>query len=179
MLNREPWRPGQIVKALALGGAMLLVPLGYLRMSAEAAALRNAAAEVRECRTLVAQIAELQELPQFAALEADTPQTIRQRIEEATRQARLPAGALVRIEPRSPVRLGDSEYRVWATRLELSNVTLEQITVFSHALLDEERGLTVRDLRLWSLANESTAGTGETWSAEATLTQVTFSPKSR
>lgn len=177
-MNQERLRGKQLAKALALGGAALLVLFGYLKMNAEAAAMREASEELRQCQTLVAEIAELQELPQFAALEADTPKTIRERIEQATLAARLPAGALVRIEPRSPVRLGNSQYRVWPTRLELSNVTLQQITTFSHALVDEERGLTVRDLRLWSNISESTAGGRETWSAEATLTQVTFSPKS-
>jgi len=178
-MSRERPRGIQIAKALALGGAALLVLIGYRRMNAEAAAMRNASEEVRQCQRLVAEIAQLQELPQFAALEADTAKTIRERIEAATLAARLPAGSLVRIEPQSPMRLGDFEYRVWATRLELSNVTLRQITEFSHALADEQRGLTVRDLRLWSTASESTAGASETWSAEATLTQVTFSPKSR
>lgn len=178
-MNREPLRGKQFAKPLALGGLALLALFGYMRMHAEAAAMRAASEEVRQCQRLVAEIAKLQELPQFAALEADTPQTTRQRIEQATLAARLPAASLIRIEPRSPVRLGNSEYQLASTRLELNNVTLQQITAFAHALVDEPRGLTVRDLRLWTNANESTAGTREAWSAETTLTQVTFSPKSR
>ena len=179
MISRRLIRGTSGLTFLALGSLATLALVGYLRMNASAAAMRAASHEVRECRKLLADIAALQELPQFAALEADSPQSIRQRIDQATQNARIPEASLVRIEPQPPFRLGDSEYRLWSTRLELSNVNLQQITTFSHALVDEERGLTVRDLRLWSNSSDSTAGSQESWSAEITLTQVTFFPTSR
>ena len=179
MINRGQLGGTSGLRLLALGSLAVLALVGYLRMNASAAAMRAASQDVRECRKLLAEIAALQELPQFAALEADSPKSIRQRIDQATQTARMPEASLVRIEPQPPLRLGDSEYRLWPTRLELSNVTLRQITTFSHALVDEERGLTVRDLRLWSNSGDSTAGSQEPWSAEITLTQVTFFPTSR
>jgi len=179
MINRETLRRGSAFKLLALGALVLAALFGYLKMNAAAAAMQTASQDVAACRTLVAEITELQDLPQFAALEADRPQTIRESVEQATKTARLPAASLIRIQPQPPFRLGNSEYRLWPTRLELNAVTLQQVTSFAHALADEQRGLTVRDLRLWTPTSESTAGSGETWSAEITLTQVTFSPKSR
>jgi hypothetical protein len=162
-----------------LGSLAVLALWGYLRMTANAAAMHVASQDLRECRNLAAEIAGLQELPPFAALEADSPTKIRQRIDQATQAAHLPEGALVRIQPQPPYRLGDSEYRLWSTRLELSNLTLQQLTTFSHALVDEVRGSTVRDLRIWNNSNDSIAGGPELWSAEITLTQVTFFPTSR
>jgi hypothetical protein len=164
---------------LALGVLAVLAVSGYVRMDASQAAMQAALLDVRECRRLLAEIAALQELPPFAALEADSQNGIRQRIEQATQTARIPEASLVRIQPQPPIRLNDSEYRLWSTKLELSNVTLQQLVTFSHALADEERGLTVRDLRLWSNSNDSTAGSHEPWSAEINLTQVTFFPTSR
>jgi hypothetical protein len=164
---------------LALGVLAVLAVWGYLRMNANALAMRAAEQDVRDGRELLAEIAALRELPQFAALNADSPKMTRDRIERATQIASLPEDSLVRIQPQPPFRLNDSEYRLWSTRLELSNATLEQITTFAHSLVDEQRGLTVRDLRLWSNGGDSIAGSQEQWSAEITLTQVTFFPKSR
>jgi hypothetical protein len=179
MINLQQLRGTSAFKLLGLGSLAVLALFGYVRMNVSAAAMRTAAQDAHRCRELLAEITALQELPQFAALEADSPQAFRQRINQATQTARLPQASLLRIQPQPPYRLGNSEYRLWPTRLELSNVTLQQITTFSHDLVDEERGLTVRDLRLWPASSESTAGRQEAWSAEITLTQVTFFPTSR
>jgi len=178
-MNRKRPRGKHGFTLLVLAVLAVLALLGYLRMNASAAAMLAASRDVDECRKLVAEIATLQQLPQFAALEADSSTVIGQRIEHANKTAQLPAESLIRIQPQAPFRLGNSEYRLWPTRLELKQVTLEQVTTFAHSLVDEERGLTVRDLRLWTTSSESIAGIGETWSAEITLTQVTFSPTSR
>ena len=164
---------------LAIASMAGLALLGYLRMSANVVAMRAASRDLGECRRLVAEIAGLQELPQFAALEPDSSTMIGQRIEQANKAAQLPAASLIRIQPQPPFRLGNSEYRLWPTRLELNQVTLEQVARFAHGLADEERGLTVRDLRLWTTSSSSNAGMPESWSSEITLTQVTFSPTSR
>jgi hypothetical protein len=180
MMMRRRLRHGLSHAALlALGLSAVLAVWGYIRMNSNAAAMHTASRDLRECRNLVAEIVALRELPPFAALDADSPGTIRQRIDQASQTARLPEGSLVRIQPQPPYQLGNSEYRLWSTRLELSNVTLQELTTFSHALVDEDRGTTVRDLRIWSSSNDSTAGTPEPWSAEITLTQVTFFPTSR
>ena len=169
----------QILLLLGLSTLVGLALLGYWRMNAAAAAMRAAARDVGECRRLVAEIAGLQELPQFAALEPDSSSLIGQRIEQATKDARLEPASLIRIQPQPSFRMGNSDYRLWPTRLELSQVTLEQVASFAHSLADEERGLTVGDLRIWTTSSASSAGMQESWSSEITLTQVTFSPTSR
>jgi len=179
MMNRWKMRRTSILTIVTLGSLVVLAMLGYLKMNASAAAMQAASQDMSECRKLLEDIAALRELPQFAALEADSPKSMRQRIDQATQSAQLPEASLIRIQPQPPIRLANSEYRLWSTRLELSNVTLRQITTFSHALVDEQRGLTVRDLRLWTNSSDSTAGRQEPWSAEITLTQVTFYPTSR
>jgi len=63
---------------------------------------------------------------------------------------------------------------MWPTRIELRQVNLPQVIRFADQVVDESSGLTMRDLRLRSPAETPT---GETWSAEITLTQLTFSPK--
>ena len=128
---------------------------------------------------LAAEIRRLREAPTFAAVGADSQQSIARRIEEALRESGLSEDRVLRIQPpNQPYRLSDSPYQVYPTRIELQNVTLPQFVDFAYALHDASKGLTVTDVRLW--APRSATGVGaERWSVEVTLTQLAFSPKTR
>jgi hypothetical protein len=158
-------------------GLAIVTGYGWLAMRASADRARAALAEEPACQRLVAEILSLQRRPRFAGLAAESPHAIAARAEEAVKQAGLPATALIRIEPQSPMRLGDSAYRLRPTRLELRHATLEQVTRFVFHMSREEEGATVRDLRLWAVEEPGGAGTGAGfWNAEPVLTQLIFSP---
>lgn len=149
----------------------------WLVMRASAERAGEVLAEERSCQRLIAEILALQNRPRFAGLAAESPQAITARAEEAVRQSGLPVTALVRIEPQSAVRLGDSPYRQRPTRLELRRATLEQVTRFVFHMTRAEEGAAVRDLRLVSVDGPDAAdGGGTLWNAEPVLTQLIFSP---
>jgi len=161
---------------------VLLLAAAYAASMRAAAATRLATAldDEQRCQKLVADIEALRSRPRWASLTAESPQTITARAEAAMKFAALPPTALIRIEPQSPVRLGESSYRLRATRLELRRVTLEQLTKFAAEMIDRQQGTTLRDLRLSASDAEGvSAGGPETWTAELVLTQLIFSPTRR
>jgi hypothetical protein len=135
--------------------------------------------DARTCRDLASEMTALRELPQFAVLEAESVETIFGHIQRAVESALLPPKSLVRVQPSAPSYLGDSSYRIRPIRLELEEVTMRQLITFAHHLVDENRGLTVRDLEFWHAGTDSSSAPGERWSAELTLTQLIFSPMTR
>ncbi len=114
----------QLWQAFLWGALLTATAYGWWAMRASADQLRESLAKQQDCRRMVNDINALRDRPGFAALSVDSPRTITARAEEASRQAELPAGALVRIEPQSAMRLGDSPYRLRPTRLELRQVSL-------------------------------------------------------
>lgn len=134
--------------------------------------------DANTCRELAAEISALRELPQFAVLEAESVETIFGHIEQAADSASL-GSALVRIQPSTPSYVGDSAYRIRPIRMELQAVTMEQIVRFAHQLVDENRGMTVRDLEFWQVRGDRQSAPEESWNAELTLTQLIFSPMRR
>ncbi len=173
--------PGRRSKPFALGvtfiGLSLMTVYSYAQMRSTTDGVRRADAELKTCHRLVSEIINLQVRPGFAAVEQEPPSAMANRVQQAVRLARLPTGAVVRVAPQPTTRLGNTSYQVAATTLELRNVTLEQVTTFSQHLIDEDHGLTVRDLRLYASGVPNSGP--ETWSADLTLTQLIFSPTTR
>lgn len=161
---------------LALASMMLV---GYWTMRASRTRLQETQVQLRDCEKLAADIRALQNRPGFAALGVDSPRTITARAEVASEQAKIPATALVRIEPQAAVRLRDSPYRLRPTRLELRRVTLEQLVSFTHAMIDEAQGTTVRDIRLTAETSSQGVMNADLWSVELVLTQLIFAPLAR
>ncbi len=172
-------RRGTWLGALVGTSLFILAGVAYGRYTASLERLHDARARLAQCRQLADDIRRLDTLPAFAAIDADSQDATARRIERALHAARLPEDAVLRIlPPAQPYRLGDSPYQVYATRIELKQVAMRQVVEFALALHDAEQGVTVRDLRLWSPGRRPTGAT-ETWSAEVTLTQLAFSPKTR
>ena len=166
--------------ALPLVALALLAAYSYARMHNSGQAVISALEDDAACRKLSGEILELRKLPQFAVLESGELEPVTERIETAASASQLPTATILRIQPQPPTRIGDSSYRVRTTRVELRDVTLAQVVRFARELADESRGLTVRDLRLWNPQGASRALTNpEIWSAEITLTQLTFAPPAR
>jgi len=134
--------------------------------------------DLRECRRLARQIESLQAVPTFAAIQVESPSDLADHIDWAVKTSSLTPSAVVRVQPQPSVRLGNSAYRIFPTRLELKQVTLAQTVQFAELLNVTDQGLTVRDLRIWDNSREA-SNRDELWWAEITLTQVSFSPKTR
>lgn len=159
---------------------LLLVLASYWMMRASQNRLRAAQTQLQDCEALAKDISSLQNRPGFAALGVDSPRTITARAEEAGEQAEILAESLVRIEPQSAVRLRDSAYRIRPTRLELRRVSLQQVLSFTHAMIDESQGTTIRDIRLTATDPSATeSDDADSWTAELVLTQLIFSPLKR
>lgn len=176
-MNKENNQTWLVLAAVAL---LSVTAYSCWAMNASAGRLQESLANEQECQLVVDDIHRLKDRPGFAALTIDSPRTITARAEAAGKQANLAASALVRIEPQSAVRLGDSPYRMRPTRLELRQVTLEQLIRFSHFMIDESQGTTLRDLRLTlSDGSADRANDANQWNAELVLTQLIFAPTSR
>jgi|GEM_PF-4300949 len=158
---------------------LLLIALGgYWTMRSSRQRLHEAQVQLQTCEKLAKDIKTLGDRPGFAALGVDSPRTITTRAEAAGKKAMISPAALVRIEPQVAVRLRDSDYRVRPTRLELRRVTLKQVLAFTHAMIDETQGTTVRDLRLTaSETSSANVKEADSWTAEMVLTQLIFSPQ--
>lgn len=163
--------------ALSYTGLLLLTVYSYGQMRSSADAVRRADEELKTCRRLISEINDLQQRPGFAAVEQESPAAMANRVERAARESQLPAAAVVRVAPHPISRLANTDYQISATSLELQNVTLKQVAAFSQNLIDEDHGLTLRDLRLY--AGSDPGVERETWSADLTLTQLIFSPTNR
>jgi hypothetical protein len=137
----------------------------------------RAATSVVRCQELIEKIQRLKIAPKLAALEADSSTGLSERIEAARDSVGIPQSSLIRIEHQPAVRLGRSQYRITPTRVELKDVTLQDLVRMAHSLADETNGLTVRDLA-FSRGNRRDLPV-ERWEGEFTLTQLVFSPTTR
>lgn len=150
------------------------VTYGMMRSSEQQ--MLEARQQFRLCESMVSDIKKLQNRPGFAALGVDSARTITARAEEAVEKASISSISLARIEPQSALRLRDSDYRLRPTRLQLRKVSLKQVLAFTHAMIDETHGTTIRDLRITASDEPENS---DSWTAELVLTQLIFSPSDR
>lgn len=165
--------------------ALLVLAVTYWMMCQSEKQFHLAIEQQRQCERLVLDIQTLQNRPGVAALVVDSARKITSRAEEALLRAGVDSTSLIRIEPQSAVRLRDSDYRVRTTRLQLADMTLEQLLKFTHAMTDASLGTSVRDLDLTAAnrrANsdyKSKQELADYWNAQLVLTQLIFSPSGR
>lgn len=160
--------------AAALVAALVLAAL---ELSSSRASALAAVENLAECQELAGEIAKLRTRPSQITLQAQSGTELARQIEAAAQGAQIPSNSLVRIDPQTARRVGDSPYKEQATNLELRGVTLKQLTQFLQKLSDNE-GLRARSLQLIGPRQETAAPTdAETWLVEVTLTSMIFAPK--
>ena len=143
-----------------------------------------AKAELNELQSKLADLSRLQAAPQIAALKADAPDEIINRIEAAGRAANLSNESLISQTPQQPKRIGRTDFQQRLTTVKLAGVSLVKLAAFCDAAADRSTGTVVRDLILRTpdgpatARSDATGGPVELWDAELTLTQTIFSPKS-
>lgn len=138
---------------------------------AAAAARSNLAA----CERLAVSIKSLKQKPALArSLQHEMTDLIR-RIEEAATSASIPLERLVRIDPQTPKRLGNSSYQEHAAILDIDGVSLRQLITFLHLLASNESGLDAQNIQL--IAPRDPAAL-EQWNCGLVLTYLIYSPTS-
>ena len=158
-----------ILYAVLIGTALW----AYSTWSASQSEIDDAQNAIQECRQLASKITKLRGKPLRAASEAHSATELARVIEKSAQSAQLPATSLVQIDPQPARRIGTSPYSEQATHLEIRNVTLRQLIAFLRAIVEDQSGCEVAELRLRAPRDEP-ATTPETWQAEITLSHLIY-----
>jgi hypothetical protein len=169
LTSSENRLPLLILTSLVILAFFLYGELERLRRAASAAA-DNA----KTCQELSRRIIELQKKPELISGNMSSTAQIAQSVETAMVQAEIPAGKLVRIEPRSAKRFEKTPFLEQPSHLEFREVTMEQLIRFLHAVSVQNRLETI-ELRLHAPRTASETGP-EIWNAELVLTNTIYSP---
>ncbi len=142
--------------------------------------LSNATRELSQASQMVQEIAVLKGRPRMASLAMESPQRTIERIAEAQRKWSLPPDSLTSVAPSAPTRIGNSDYQLRLTELQLRDVSLDSLASFASELTASQEGLLVRELSITPDREPDTiAGIGpELWQVRLVLTQLIYSPKS-
>ena len=172
MTRRERTLVTATVAAALLGGTLW----GYARLVAAREAAGVAARNLEECRRLAARIGPtpVEAAPEGTA-DGKAEDDVIRRIESSARSADFPESSIERIEPAPPERVGDGPFLKRPTVVQLRGVTLRQLFTFLHAAGAGRSRLGVDQIRLSAPASAAD-GAGDTWSVDATLTQLVRAP---
>lgn len=134
---------------------------------------------LRACQEIAKELQRLRGAPSRAGLEAQSATELSRRIEQAAQSGQIAREKLLRIDPQSAKRVGDSSYKEQSTFIELEAVPLPKLIAFLDAITRDEAGLEVRSLRLSApqRTEEMPTGEEEPWVAEVTLTHLIYAPK--
>jgi hypothetical protein len=160
---------------MAFGG---LAAWSCLRLQAGYQRAQSARENLSVCEQLAGRIERLRTLPSQASLDARSDAELTGLMDTAANQLRLPPRSIQNIDPQPIRRLEKSPYKVQATQVTLQNVTLLQLVSILMNVTRGDSELKVTELRLNAPHGADPNDNVETWDAEATLTQLIFSPTS-
>lgn len=163
----------EMVSLGVLVAALLVVALWSVSwMAGQRSEAVLEAGSLERSRELVSRIALLREEPAIASAEDVGVQELGAHVESAMGRAGVASGRLEGIYPQPSRRLGTLPYELKPTTVSLRAVTLRQLLVFLHELM-QRPGLNVSDL---SLTTPSGGEAGQGWDVQATLTYLIFTP---
>lgn len=157
-------------------GLIGLVLFSYFEFRRRRESAVTASNTLELCRNLAHEINSLRNRPLFAALNVRSESELARRIDERKKKLGLPERSISRIQPQSPQRIGETEYKRQTTSLELQGVTLRDLTLLLTSLVKDDPELQITSLRLIAPRNSKEAS-AELWRVEVTLTYLIFSPK--
>ncbi len=169
---KRPFMAGTIAVAL-----LAAVVWSCLRLADARAAALAAGQDAGDCRALAARIDLLRRQPAVAGAQELGASDLSRQIEQAARTAHFPEDSIERIEPESPRRVGETNYREVPTQVRLRRVSLQQVFTFLRCLSadsPQSSGLHLRSIRLSAPRGEETS---DRWSAESTLTYMIYSQR--
>lgn len=165
-----------LLLATALG---TLVAMGW-RAYTLTERVRVAEATLLESKRLASRIVAQRDAPETATAARQSEEELSQRVESWSRGAGIDARQLVRIDPLSPRRVGDTDYLVEGADIEMAEVTLPQLALLAATVAREDKRLTLSQVRLTTPRTaEAKEAAEETWRVELALTYLRYSPKSR
>lgn len=148
------------------------------RVSADKRA-RTHKEDLVDCRSMAAQINRLRTVKQRALLKTKPADELNRKIASWAGLAEIQADRLVRIEPREPRRIGDTDYLEQVSELEIMQTELPKLIKLAQTAERSEDGLKVSAMRL-SLPRSEVGREGiELWNVELTLTYLIYSPTSK
>lgn len=160
---------------LILTGLVILVFFLYGELGRLQRGASEAADNAQTCRELSRRILELKKKPELISGNMSSTAQIAQSVESAMVQAEIPAGKLVRIEPRSAKRFEKTPFLEQPSHLEFREVTMEQLIRFLHAVSTQNHLETI-ELRLHAPRSTVSETGPEIWNAELVLTNTIYSP---
>jgi len=172
-VNFLPQKNKNQLMAGTIGIALLAVVGWSASELADSRAEESAARqELVDCQERITRIESLRQRPAIAGAATIGIAALSQRIEQAALLANFAQGSILRIEPQTARRVGDTNYLEVPTQLQLRQLTLEQVSTFLHAVCSQS-GLNLRDIRLSAPRGQET---GDRWTVEATLIDTLYSP---
>lgn len=175
-------REFRLLLACVAAALVTLAAWGYHRMTAARDAAAESTRALADCERLANRIKTLRAAPAAAAEREPGSDELARQVERAAEAARLPARAVVRIDPEPPRRLPGTPYREAPTQVRLRRVTMRQLFTFLHALCGGEgadvaarggAGLGVRSVRLTAPRGLESGGA---WDVESTLSYLVYDP---
>jgi hypothetical protein len=151
----------------------LTVAWSYAQLTDARAAAEFAKDDLAECTRLAGRIGQLSHRPTLAREHEQLAAQTITLIAEAARDAGIPPAHLIRTSPQAPTRLGDTPYKQKPTRVQLRNITLQQLTAMIHKLTTTGLGLRANSLRLTAPSPDDT---GNLWNAELVVSYLIYDP---
>lgn len=167
--------PENRLPLLILTGLVILAFFLYGELGRSHRAASEAADNAKTCQELSRRIIELKKKPELISGNMSSTAQIAQSVEFAMVQAEIPAGKLVRIEPRSAKRFEKTPFLEQPSHLEFREVTMEQLIRFLHAVSTQNR-LEAIELRFHAPRSSALETGPEIWNAELVLTNTIYSP---
>ena len=146
--------------------------VSYFRDAREAAA--QASRDLEHCRLMAGRIEQLRSRPTGMGAGPLSQTDLHRRGQAALEELGVGADRLVQIAPDVPRTVGTSAYKEVPSRVTLRDVTLRQVVGFLLAMTGDRSPLQARSLRLY--APRAGAAGGTEWSAEVTLSYLSYEP---
>lgn len=164
-------KPSLMAAVIAIA-LLVAVAWCYLRLSDARSAAASAAQDLADCRTLATRIQSLRRLPSVAGASERGAADLSRQIERAAQSAEFREGSIERIEPQSPRRVGETNYRAVSTQVRMRDVNLRQVFTFLHSLCSNS--LHLSSIRLSAPRGDENS---DRWTVETTLSYLVYSPR--
>jgi len=169
MTNRVTFILLLLVVASAIAAA-----IGFAQMQRNRSAAEKQQADLRQSIRLLSELESNKSPARLIATRLDGSD-LNRRIRDAAGAAGISQN-LSGIEPNRPVRLADSDYNELMVFLRFENVTVRQLSTFSHRLAAIDPACRIKSIEL-----DSPPDPADTthWTADLTLAYLTYSPRER
>ena len=163
----------RLYAAIVIGILFAALPITYGQWQSSKQSAVAAASNLERCEQLAAAIKQLRSKPSLANSAQEPISDLAPQLELAASSAKIAAQRLLRIDPESPRRVGDTPFLQVSTHVDIRGATLRELLTMLHSLLSSNPTLRVTFIRL-SVPREEIID--ERWNVELTLTYFVYSP---